>query len=113
MTIIYLNSYYNKVFYKGALLYLSLSLLSFSVLPLSPLTDCPQVQCVTKYVPKEPDELALEESDVVNVFKKLEDGKFFSHISMHTRSSDPYVSSLSEKSVPHRYPCEISVTNTR
>ena len=37
----------------------------------------------------------------------------FSHIPTHTRSSDPYVSSLSEKSVPHRYPCEISVTNTR
>ena len=39
--------------------------------------------------------------------------KFLSHIPTHTRSSDPYVSSLSEKSVPHRYPCEISVTNTR
>ena len=38
---------------------------------------------------------------------------FLSHIPMHTRSSDPYVSSLSEKSVPHRYQCEISVTNTR
>ena len=37
----------------------------------------------------------------------------FSHIPMHTRWSDPYVSSLLEKSVPHRYPCEISVTNTR
>ena len=36
-----------------------------------------------------------------------------SHIPTHTRSGDPYVSSLSEKSVPHRYPCEISVTNTR
>ena len=36
-----------------------------------------------------------------------------SHIPLHTRSGDPYVSSLSEKSVPHRYPCEISVTNTR
>ena len=36
-----------------------------------------------------------------------------SHIPTHTRSSDPYVSSLSEKSVPHRYPCEISVTNMR
>ena len=34
-------------------------------------------------------------------------------ISMHTGSSDPYVSSLSEKSVPHHYPCEISVTFTR
>ena len=42
-----------------------------------------------------------------------EGGISFSHIPMHTRSSDPYVSSLSEKSVPHRYPCEISVTNTR
>ena len=37
----------------------------------------------------------------------------FSHIPTHARSSDPYVSSLSEKSVPHRYPCEISVTNTK
>ena len=37
----------------------------------------------------------------------------FSHIPTHTRSSDPYVSSLSEKSVPYRYPCEISVTNTK
>ena len=36
---------------------------------------------------------------------------FLSHIPTHTRSGDPYVSSLSEKSVPHRYPCEISVTN--
>ena len=36
-----------------------------------------------------------------------------SHIPMHTRSSDPYVISLSEKYVPNRYPCEISVTNTR
>ena len=38
---------------------------------------------------------------------------FLSHIPTHTRSIDPCVSSLSEKSVPHRYPCEISVTNTR
>ena len=35
------------------------------------------------------------------------------HIPRHTRSGDPYVSSLSKKSVPHRYPCEIRVTNTR
>ena len=39
--------------------------------------------------------------------------KNLSHIPTHTRWSDPYVSSLSEKSVLHRYPCEISVTNTR
>ena len=31
-----------------------------------------QVQCDKKYVPQEPDELALEMSDVANVFKKLE-----------------------------------------
>ena len=41
------------------------------------------------------------------------EGYSYSHIPTHTRSSDPYVSSLSEKSVPHRYPFEISVTNTR
>ena len=37
---------------------------------------------------------------------------FLSHIPTHMRSSDPYVSSLLEKSVPHRYPRKISVTNT-
>ncbi|XP_033764186.1 uncharacterized protein LOC117345258 isoform X2 [Pecten maximus] len=36
--------------------------------------DCPQVQCTTKYTATEPDELSLEESDVVNVFKKMGDG---------------------------------------
>ncbi|KAL8597681.1 hypothetical protein ACOMHN_012648 [Nucella lapillus] len=36
--------------------------------------DCPQVQCVEKYIAQEPDELTLEESDVVNVFKKMGDG---------------------------------------
>ena len=41
------------------------------------------------------------------------DGFYFSHIPTHTKSSDPYVSSLLEKSVPHRWLCEISVTNTR
>ncbi|XP_052821353.1 rho guanine nucleotide exchange factor 5-like isoform X2 [Mya arenaria] len=35
--------------------------------------DCPQVQCVKAYIAREPDELALDESDVVNVFKKLDD----------------------------------------
>jgi len=38
-------------------------------------TDCPQVQAVTRYEPNEPDELMLEESDVINVFRKLTDGK--------------------------------------
>ncbi|XP_071147231.1 uncharacterized protein [Mytilus edulis] len=36
--------------------------------------DCPQVQCTRKYISTEPDELSLEESDVVNVFKKMADG---------------------------------------
>ena len=36
----------------------------------------------------------------------------FSH-SNANKSSDPYVSLLSGKSVPHHYPCEISVTNKR
>lgn len=36
--------------------------------------DCPQVQCRHAYIPEQPDELALEESDVVNVFRKLSDG---------------------------------------
>jgi len=39
-------------------------------------TDCPQVQCTKKYTATEPDELSLEESDVVNVFKKIADGKY-------------------------------------
>ena len=40
--------------------------------------DCPQVQCVKAYVAQEPDELTLDESDVVNVFKKLDDGMYCS-----------------------------------
>ncbi|WAR15294.1 ARHGQ-like protein [Mya arenaria] len=35
-----------------------------------------QVQCVKAYIAREPDELALDESDVVNVFKKLDDGMY-------------------------------------
>ncbi|XP_053378788.1 uncharacterized protein LOC123528066 isoform X3 [Mercenaria mercenaria] len=38
--------------------------------------DCPQVQCIKPYTAQEPDELTLDESDVVNVFKKLEDGMY-------------------------------------
>jgi len=37
--------------------------------------DCPQVQAVTRFQATEPDELLLEESDVVNVFRKVSDGK--------------------------------------
>ncbi len=36
--------------------------------------DHPQVQVIHKYVATEPDELSLEESDVINVFKKITDG---------------------------------------
>ncbi|XP_062571518.1 uncharacterized protein LOC134233571 isoform X1 [Saccostrea cucullata] len=36
--------------------------------------DCPQVQCIKRFNATEPDELGLEESDVVNVFKKMGDG---------------------------------------
>ena len=36
-----------------------------------------------------------------------------SHIPMHTRLSDPHVSSLSEMSVQHRYSCEINVPHTK
>ena len=39
--------------------------------------------------------------------------EFFSHIPMPTSKSGPYVSSLSLKSVPHRYQCVTSVTNKR
>ena len=45
------------------------------------------MQCVKKYVPTEPDELALEESDVVNVFKKLEDGEILLHKSEYDKSN--------------------------
>ena len=39
--------------------------------------------------------------------------KILSHKPMHTRLSDPYVRLLSENAVPYRFPCEISLTNTR
>ncbi|KAL3862356.1 hypothetical protein ACJMK2_008328 [Sinanodonta woodiana] len=38
--------------------------------------DCPQVQCIESFMAREPDELTLEESDVVNVFKKMPDGMY-------------------------------------
>ncbi|XP_022245411.1 ephexin-1-like isoform X1 [Limulus polyphemus] len=36
--------------------------------------DCPQVQCIENYQAQQPDELSLEEADVVNVFRKMADG---------------------------------------
>lgn len=41
--------------------------------------DCPQVQCMKRFNATEPDELGLEDSDVINVFKKMADGRFFCH----------------------------------
>ncbi|KAF8793452.1 uncharacterized protein LOC129968597 [Argiope bruennichi] len=36
--------------------------------------DCPQVQCVRSYIAQQPDELSLQESDVVTVHRKMNDG---------------------------------------
>lgn len=36
--------------------------------------DCPQVQCIFSYIAQQPDELTIEECDVVNVFRKMSDG---------------------------------------
>ena len=38
--------------------------------------DCPQVQCVERYIACEHDELTLEESDIINVLKKMADGAY-------------------------------------
>lgn len=37
--------------------------------------DCPQVMARHRYVPLQPDELGLEAGDVVNVTRKMADGK--------------------------------------
>uniref|UniRef100_T1ISE3 DH domain-containing protein n=1 Tax=Strigamia maritima TaxID=126957 RepID=T1ISE3_STRMM len=39
--------------------------------------DCPQVQAVHPYTAQESDELTIEESDAVNVFRKVADGWYF------------------------------------
>ncbi|KAG8181465.1 hypothetical protein JTE90_017526 [Oedothorax gibbosus] len=36
--------------------------------------DCPQVQCVRSYIAQQPDELSLQESDVVTIHRKMNDG---------------------------------------
>uniref|UniRef100_A0A2C9L2K1 Rho guanine nucleotide exchange factor 26 n=1 Tax=Biomphalaria glabrata TaxID=6526 RepID=A0A2C9L2K1_BIOGL len=36
--------------------------------------DCPQFQCVRKYIAQQPDEITLEEGDVINVTRKMADG---------------------------------------
>jgi hypothetical protein len=37
--------------------------------------DCPQVTAIHPYVARQPDELSLEVADVVNVLRKITDGK--------------------------------------
>ena len=39
------------------------------------LIDCPQVNALYNYSAQQPDELSLYEGDVINVLKKLPDGK--------------------------------------
>ena len=39
-------------------------------------TDFPQVHTVTRFIANEPDELDLEEADVVSVYQKSPDGQF-------------------------------------
>ncbi|GFQ75467.1 ephexin-1 [Trichonephila clavata] len=36
--------------------------------------DCPQVQCVRSYIAQQPDELSLQESDIVTISRKMNDG---------------------------------------
>ncbi|XP_054162874.1 uncharacterized protein LOC128960767 [Oppia nitens] len=38
--------------------------------------DCPQVQCILSYSAQQTDEISLEETDVLNVFRKMNDGWF-------------------------------------
>ena len=37
--------------------------------------DCPQVNALHNYTAQQPDELSLYEGDIINVLKKLPDGK--------------------------------------
>jgi neuronal guanine nucleotide exchange factor len=39
--------------------------------------DCPQVTAIHPYVACQPDELSLEVADVVNVLRKITDGKLW------------------------------------
>lgn len=42
---------------------------------LNSFTDCPQVNALHNYTAQQPDELSLYEGDVINVLRKLPDGK--------------------------------------
>lgn len=47
----------------------------FTVCELDYVVDCPQVNALHNYTAQQPDELSLYEGDVINVLKKLPDGK--------------------------------------
>lgn len=47
----------------------------FTVCQLNFFLDCPQVNALHNYTAQQPDELSLYEGDVINVLKKLPDGK--------------------------------------
>jgi len=42
-------------------------------------TDFPQVHTVTRFVASQPDELDLEEADVVSVYQKSPDGQYVTY----------------------------------
>lgn len=42
---------------------------------LNSFADCPQVNALHNYTAQQPDELSLYEGDVINVLRKLPDGK--------------------------------------
>ena len=65
--------------YIDEMFYLNLIPSSVNSLVGSLFADCPQVQCTKRFNATEPDELGLEDSDVINVFKKMADGRFFCH----------------------------------
>lgn len=46
-----------------------------TVCELNYIVDCPQVNALHNYTAQQPDELSLYEGDVINVLKKLPDGK--------------------------------------
>ena len=96
-------------------------------MPKSQITDQPMVHCIITITKQlfymlKPIFWVRTCQKQMTIFSRTPDWDFrrfypceiiLSQIPRHTRSSDPYVSSLSGKSIPHRYPCEISVTNTR
>ncbi len=46
--------------------------------------DCPQVQAIHEYIPLQEDELKLEVGEVVNLLRKMQDGRFLSKKGLST-----------------------------